>query len=153
MSLLVIESEFENDFISLSELGKQKVIKYLHKELEREKNKATNNKNDKNIEIICIASRANGSQCTRKKKNGADFCGTHLKSSKKTISPTTSAAHNMTAIRREVWTHDFNGIIYYIDADFNVYKHDDIMNNTPNPKIIHKYKIADDGTYSIIKQT
>lgn len=138
----LIKMSFVSEFEKLSESGKQKVLKYLQKEIEKETNKLSANNKD-----ICIALRANGTQCTRQKKNGSDFCGTHIKAFKETIN-SEATTHNVT--RKEIWTHDFNGIIHYVDAEFNVYKHDDVMNNTPNPKIIHKYKINEDGIYVLI---
>ena len=42
--------------------------------------------------------------------------------------------------KREVWAQDISGIIYYIDANNNVYDHNDILNNIVNPKIIAKYE-------------
>ena len=48
-----------------------------------------------------------------------------------------------------VTAHDFCGIIYYIDDNSNVYDTVDIHNNKQNPKIIAKYVINKDGTYSI----
>ena len=36
-------------------------------------------KNTVPIQQRCLAKRANGEQCTRKKKEGCDYCGTHTK--------------------------------------------------------------------------
>ena len=36
-------------------------------------------KNSIPIQIRCCAKRANGEQCTRRKKNENDYCGTHCK--------------------------------------------------------------------------
>jgi hypothetical protein len=88
---------------------------------------------------ICTAIRATGVRCIRHKKIG-DFCGTHAKN---TTDP------NVHTTRIDIWTHDFGGIIYYIDANCNVYKPEDIMNNIVNPAVIYKYEIGDDGTQTI----
>ena len=48
----------------------------------------------------------------------------------------------------EVWAQDIQGIIYYIDTNYNVYQTEDIFVNKPNPKIIAKY-VKNDEHYSI----
>lgn len=100
--------------------------------------------------LRCTAKRANGEQCTRKKKDAIDYCGTHEKNRPHGImEPSTDTKENLTKL--EVWIQDINGIIYYIDGFNNVYKTDDIMGNKINPKIIAKYSI-EDGRYKIISK-
>ena len=48
----------------------------------------------------------------------------------------------------EVWAHDIQGIVYYIDKTNNVYDTADIVMNRVNPKIIAKY-IKNGEAYSI----
>jgi len=95
----------------------------------------------------CGAKRANGEQCTRRKKEGDDYCGTHMKGtphgvvdSQEDTKPTTQ--------KIEVWAQDIQGIIYYIDKNMNVYQAEDIVSNKTNPKIIAKY-IKNGDAYSI----
>ena len=106
---------------------------------------------------LCIAKRANGEQCTRRKKtdgeyqNGditTDFCGTHVKGTPhgivnndfELVKPNTKI---------EVWVKDIKGINYYIDANFNVYKPEDILSNKVKPAVIAKWVKVTDDIYSI----
>jgi len=95
----------------------------------------------------CCAKRANNEQCTRRKKEGSEYCGTHLKGTPHGIvdnqSETTSTTQKV-----EVYAQDIQGIIYYIDKNNNVYQVEDIVSNKVNPKIIAKY-VKDGENYSI----
>lgn len=93
----------------------------------------------------CIAKRANNEQCTRRRKNNCDFCGTHLKSTHHGLIDTESSTNQ--CYKLEVHAIDINGIIYYIDNYNNVYDTEDIINNIQNPRIIHKYGISNDEYY------
>jgi hypothetical protein len=87
----------------------------------------------------CCAKRANGEQCTRRRKDDTtEFCGTHLK----------GTPHGVCSLEEEpkpqgqkieVWAQDIQGIVYYIDKASNVYQVEDIMQGKLNPKIIAKY--------------
>jgi hypothetical protein len=92
----------------------------------------------------CCAKRANGEQCTRRKKDAAsEYCGTHLKG---TPHGTCELDNDQKpqGQKIEVWAQDIQGIVYYIDKSFNVYQAEDIMQGKVNPKIIAKYiKIGD----------
>jgi len=94
----------------------------------------------------CCALRANKEQCTRRRKNGERFCGTHIKGVPHgEINQTTEKpSHSKKTVRAQ----DIKGIIYYIDDDGNVYDPHDVMNNVIDPKIIAKY-LEKDGEYSI----
>jgi len=96
----------------------------------------------------CSAKRANGEQCTRRKKDESCFCGTHVKGIPHgVVSEAADGAKPVTKI--EVWVQEVKGIHYYIDADNNVYKQEDIISNRPNPKIIAKCEVTEDGSYTI----
>ena len=89
----------------------------------------------------CCALRANGQQCTRRKKDSDKFCGTHIKGIPHgEISANDNNTASKSNIKKEVWAQDIAGIIYYIDSENNVYNHNDIVNNIVNPKIIAKYE-------------
>ncbi len=95
----------------------------------------------------CCAKRASNEQCTRRRKDGSEYCGTHLKGTPHGIVDATSEPKNTTQ-KVEVYAQDIQGIIYYIDKNNNVYQAEDIISNKVNPKIIAKY--AKDGDkYSI----
>ena len=104
-------------------------------------------KNVVHLSDRCCAKRASGEQCTRRKKDNSEYCGTHLK----------GTPHGMFELEQEpkqqgqkieVWAQEIQGIIYYIDKSFNVYQTEDIMQGKVNPKVIAKY-IKNCDTYSI----
>lgn len=88
-------------------------------------------------EFRCTANRANQEQCSRTKKKGCEYCGTHIKGIPHGVVQTINPEFK----RVDVWAEDIGGIIYYIDGNNNVYKSEDIMNNK-NPRIISKYKVV-----------
>ena len=93
--------------------------------------------------LRCSSKRSNGEQCSRKKKEGYDYCGTHLKGSFGVFKQ-----ESPNSIKVEVWAQDINGIIYYIDKEMNVYNTEDIINNIQNPAIITNY-VKTGEVYSI----
>ena len=99
----------------------------------------------------CCALKAANEQCTRRKKNGSEYCGTHIKGIPHGVIVNKGIVESSDKVERNmlVTAHDFCGIIYYIDDNSNVYDTVDIHNNKQNPKIIAKYVINKDGTYSI----
>ena len=98
--------------------------------------------------IRCCAKRANGEQCTRKKKDDICYCGTHEKNRPHGTIDDIIGSVNLK--KKEVWLEDINGILYYIDSDNNVYNNEDILNNVTNPGILYKYKVIN-NKYSIIE--
>ena len=95
----------------------------------------------------CCAKRASNEQCTRRKKDDIEYCGTHMKGTPHGIIDNQNESKPNTQ-KIEVWAQDIQGIVYYIDKAFNVYQAEDIVINKLNPKIIAKYiKIGD--VYSI----
>ncbi len=97
----------------------------------------------------CCAKRANGEQCTRRRKDDTnEYCGTHLKGTPHGVIETTEGENVPTTKKVEIWAHDIQGIIYYIDNTNNVYQAEDIVGNKENPKIIAKY-VKDGDKYNI----
>jgi len=95
----------------------------------------------------CCAKRATNEQCTRRKKDGCEYCGTHMKGTPHGIMDAQNEGKaNIQKI--EVWAQDFQGIVYYIDKSGNVYQAEDIVSNKMNPKIIAKY-VKNGNEYSI----
>jgi hypothetical protein len=86
----------------------------------------------------CCAKRASCEQCTRRKKNGSEYCGTHVKGTPHGIVQSQEESKNTTQ-KIEVYAKDIQGIVYYIDSNNNVYQTEDIIKNKINPKIIAKY--------------
>lgn len=103
-------------------------------------------KNTVNIYDRCIAKRANGESCSRKKKEGCEYCGTHIKGTPHGIVDTEPQDNSIEKI--EVFIQEIKGIMYYIDNKNNVYDNGDILKNINNPKIIAKYTKTD-GVFHI----
>ena len=95
----------------------------------------------------CLALRANGEQCSRRKKAGYSFCGTHIKGTPHGHVENKPEANPYT--KRTVWIEEINGISYYIDKNNNVYQSSDIVNNVVNPRVLAKYEQNAFGEYSI----
>jgi hypothetical protein len=103
-------------------------------------------KNTVPIQQRCLAKRANGEQCTRKKKEGCDYCGTHTKGVPCSIMDKNDGdAPKMNQESVNIWVQNIKGIEYFIDGSNNVYKHEDVINNSTNPRIIAKYVKTDTG--------
>ena len=87
----------------------------------------------------CNAKRANGEQCTRRRRDDCEFCGTHYKGT-----PHGSISEDNQPIvqnqRMEVIAEDICGIVYYIDKYSNVYNTEDVLRGNENPRIIAKYE-------------
>lgn len=86
----------------------------------------------------CVAKRANGEQCTRRKKEGEGYCGTHTKG-RPHGSVNETPENVVTNKKVDVWIKEIKGIVYYIDGDNNVYDPEDILLNKINPKVIMKF--------------
>lgn len=95
----------------------------------------------------CCAKRASCEQCTRRKKDGFEYCGTHIKGTPHGIVDLQNEQKNTTQ-KVEVYAQDIMGIVYYIDKNNNVYQAEDIISNKINPKIIAKY-VKNGENYSI----
>jgi hypothetical protein len=95
----------------------------------------------------CNAKRSNGEQCTRRRKESCEFCGTHTKGTPHGL--ISSAQTNEICLHKlEVFAEDIFGIVYYIDTYNNVYKTEDILEGKQNPQIIAKY-VKQNGVYTI----
>jgi hypothetical protein len=88
----------------------------------------------------CNAMRANNEQCTRRRKEGIEFCGTHSKGTPHgMINTDVNETTDNTKIV-DVFAKEVMGIVYYIDNFNNVYNTEDVMNNVENPKILAQYE-------------
>lgn len=92
----------------------------------------------------CKAKRANGEQCSRRKKDESEFCGTHIKGIPhgQIINNENSIENNKKRIT--VWAEEIMGITYYIDSNHNVYSPSDILGNVENPNVIAKWEKHED---------
>lgn len=107
-------------------------------------------KNTVSIHLRCCAKRANGEQCSRRKKEGEDFCGTHSKGT-----PYGKFDCNVLEVpnitKKDIWIKDIKGINYFIDSEGNVYNHEEVLTYTNNPNIIAQYTLDEFGEYHIPK--
>lgn len=109
----------------------------------------------------CIAKRANGEQCSRRKKTGGSFCGTHNKACPHgtvALDNIECNDHPNGIVKKqiEVWLEDINGIMYWINDTGTVYHPDDIKNNIENPRIIAYYEKSElngQYIYNIMSET
>lgn len=89
----------------------------------------------------CIAKRACEEQCTRKKKDGYEYCGTHIKGVPHGV---VDSNEKQTTRKVDVWAQNIKGIMYYLDVEGNVYQAEDILMNKSNPKKVCKYMKQND---------
>jgi hypothetical protein len=132
--------------------GANQLIAYVfdYERLSLEKDDFVKRKRVKNIIPFfdrCCAKRANNEQCTRRKKDNSEYCGTHLKGTPHGIIDLQETT-NVSTQKIEVWAQDIMGILYYIDKGGNVYQAEDVLVNKVNPKIIAKY-VKNGDIYSI----
>jgi hypothetical protein len=95
----------------------------------------------------CNAKRANGEQCTRRRKEDCEYCGTHSKGTPHGLINGSDMLEHSNE-RMEVFAQDIKGIVYYLDKYKNVYKTEDILSGKENPEIIAKC-IIQNGYYTI----
>lgn len=95
----------------------------------------------------CIAKRASGEQCTRRRKEGCEYCGTHVKGTPHGLINSTECSETISQ-KVEVFVEEIFGIVYYIDKFNNVYKTEDIVEGKQNPQIIAKY-VKNNNRYTI----
>lgn len=87
----------------------------------------------------CNAKRANGEQCTRRRKEQCEFCGTHFKGAPHGLITSVANSTDTNKHSLEVFAEDVNGIIYYVDKYSNAYNMEDILSQRENPRIIGNY--------------
>jgi len=95
----------------------------------------------------CSAKRANGEQCTRRRKENCEFCGTHAKGTPNGLVTNNDSDGNHFQ-KIQVVAEEISGIVYYIDSLRNVYRTEDILEGKTNPEIIAKCNF-ENGRYTI----
>ena len=98
----------------------------------------------------CGALKAEGIQCTRRRKDNLEFCGTHLKGRPHGVINSDKPVESKFK-KVSVFAQEIDGIIYHLDDGGNIYDPQDIHENIENPKVIAKYSTNLDGKYSITK--
>lgn len=87
---------------------------------------------------LCFGRCASLERCTRRRKDGMQFCATHLKSCPHgTID--VSMMPKIT-VKVEIWIEHICGIPYHIDMQNNIYLHEDVIKNVNNPRKIGVWK-------------
>ena len=110
-------------------------------------NKRKRLKNSIPVTNRCSACKANGDQCTRRRRADTEFCGTHSKGVPHGLIKDTVSSENQNQTV-DIFGEDVNGIIYYMDKFSNVYKMEDIMMQNENPTVIGEYTLIN-GVYDI----
>ena len=113
-------------------------------------NKRKRLKNTIPVTNRCNACKANGEQCTRRRKEKSEFCGTHSKGVPHGMvkEETNTSNQGDTLHNVDIFGEDINGIIYYMDKYNNVYNMEDIMMKKINPGIVGSYELVN-GVYKI----
>jgi hypothetical protein len=146
-----IQSIFSNPKMSLGEM--QQLINgkiYNYPSINIGKEDFAKRKRVKNTVPIferCCAKRANGEQCTRRKKDEDMFCGTHVKGTPHGHMDEVVSDNVQKNV--EVFVVEIKGVAYYVDTIGNIYSPEDVMANKDSPRIISKYSCVD-GEYSLI---
>jgi hypothetical protein len=148
-------SEF-SDYLNerISELERIKVANFLENYPKFEFDKDDFQKRKRVVNTVpfydrCKARRANGGQCSRRRREGCNFCGTHTKTQPHGVIDSENSKDTVNVKKVTVWEQDINGIIYYIDNNNNVYDSVDIYNNQVNPRVIAKWSKDESGDYVI----
>ena len=146
MTAATIKQSVQTELMNLlQELYDQPVLKLEKTDFQKRKRV----KNVVPLHDRCIACRASGEQCTRRRKGDSEYCGTHIKGTPHGIisKEKQDSEPKCTVKKVSVWAQDIKGIIYYIDDTNNVYETTVILQGTDNPKIIAKYEksLDDEG--------
>jgi hypothetical protein len=101
----------------------------------------------------CMARLHAGTQCTRRRREGGDFCGTHVRGQPYGIfREGDAAAPTEEPAKVSVETVSIKGISYYIDDIGNVYHPQDVINGKVNPRVIASYTthiVGDEKSYTL----
>jgi len=87
----------------------------------------------------CIAKRANGEQCTRRRKECSEFCGTHSKGTPNGVIDDAEKGRNTVNVTMKVL--EIEGIVYHIDDMNRVYDTEDIINGSGCPRVVGNYNV------------
>lgn len=137
--------EIKNGITHQSQLSNIIQFVYDYDGLEITKEDIQKKQRKKNVICVserCIAKKSSGEQCTRRRKDNIEFCGTHEKGQPHGVITNISgiiASEIEQGRKVEVYTEEVDGIVYYIDKENNVYNTDDVFRNIEKPRIIGKY--------------
>lgn len=152
-------TEFKNEirdkinqlkFVETEKSGELVGFVYDYERLVFEKDDVCKRKRIKNaVPVInrCNAKRANGEQCTRRRMEECEFCGTHVKGTPHGLICEMGTTEPLKR-KLDVTAQDICGIVYYIDDNNNVYNTEDIMSSIINPRVVARYE-KHHGRYTI----
>jgi hypothetical protein len=126
---------------------------YNYNKLELVKDDLIKRKRIKNTVPVferCCAKRANNEQCTRRKKEGNQYCGTHSKGTPHGV--ITDNIQADTTVKKELSVVEIQGIVHYIDNDKHVYNTADVLSNKQDPRVIAHYE-KNDEQYTVTGYT
>ena len=143
--------ELDNSFQKINQIVGdamfQSIKSYLDDLVKFKCEKRKRNKHQIPLNERCLAKKSGGEQCTRRKKDGSNFCGTHIKGTPH--GQTTDVSSNLKKVN--VYAQDIDGIIYYIDDEGNVYNSEDVFKKIDNPRVIQKYTKTPEGKILLVK--
>lgn len=97
----------------------------------------------------CVARRAHGDRCTRRRRPGECFCGTHAKGAPHGVVDTDASEGSGGTKKVEIWVEPIKGIQYYLDAGGNVYSPEDVVAGRELPRVIAHWEKDEQGSYHI----
>ena len=109
-----------------------------------EQDKRTRVRSHVPLYLRCQAYKANGDQCTRRRRQNSDLCGTHAKGTPhgRVCGSSASVPHQVKIVTS---VKEVNGINYHVDTSTNcVYRTEDILAGNKIPRVIGKL-ICDEG--------
>lgn len=144
--------EYVDIELNVSNETKCEILKFIYDydNISLDKTDFTKRKRVKSVVPLylrCTAKRANGEQCTRKKRDDSCFCGTHDKNRPHGIIDKNDV-NDVKIKKKEIFLQEINGILYYLDNENNVYNTTDIINNKVDPSVYAKYELVD-GLYNL----
>tara|TARA_Y100000768_G_scaffold253626_1_gene192697 strand:+ start:1315 stop:1731 length:417 start_codon:yes stop_codon:yes gene_type:complete len=124
---VLTEKQMEELIISVKEGSDYNITQYK---------KRSRTKNEVNKKKQCRAKRADGKQCSRQRKEGQDFCGTHIKGCPHgTYKKKESSTEEL-----KLSIIEYKGIPYYVDLSTGkVYASEEIMRKDKELVVVGKY--------------
>ena len=151
-----LKEDYRKKIFDLNFTEESKVIElleyiYNYHHINIDKNDFQKRKRVKNVVPFCDrckAKRANNEQCSRRRRDDSEFCGTHIKGIPHGKIDQSNDSDMDKKKKISVWAEEIMGITYYIDENKNVYSPGDIIKNKENPDVIAKWELTD-GKYTI----
>ena len=95
----------------------------------------------------CMGSKCDGVQCSRRRMKNEIYCGSHIKN---VLSKDLDV---LKVEKKEVWSKEIQGIVYYIDNLNEIYNAEDILLNKTHINPIGKYENTKENPEIIFYKT